>query len=51
MSSPKLHKDVKSWLNHWGIQEEAIMHNIDIITNIITFQFKENMWCDKKISR
>jgi hypothetical protein len=30
------HKDAKSWLNHWGIQEEAIMHNIDNITNIIT---------------
>jgi len=19
------HKDVKSWLNHWGMQEESIM--------------------------
>jgi hypothetical protein len=43
------HKDVKSWLNHWGIQEEAIMQNTDNITNIITSKFKENMWCDKEL--
>jgi hypothetical protein len=43
------HKDAKSWLNHWGIQEEAIMQNIDNITNIITSKFKENMWCDKEL--
>jgi len=41
------HKDVKYWLNHWGIQEEVIMHNIDNITNTITS--KENMWCDKEL--
>jgi hypothetical protein len=42
------HKDAKSWPNHWGIQE-AIMHNIDNITNIITSKFKENMWSDKEL--
>jgi hypothetical protein len=40
---------VKFWLNHWGIQEESIMWNIDNITNIITHKFKENMWCDKEL--
>jgi hypothetical protein len=38
------HKDAKSWLNHWGKQVEAIMHNIDNITNIITSKLKNNMW-------
>jgi hypothetical protein len=40
---------VKSWLNQWRIQKEAIMQNIDNITNIITSKFKENMWCDKEL--
>jgi len=40
---------VKSWLNHWGIQEEVIVQNIDNIRNIITSKFKENMWCDKEL--
>jgi hypothetical protein len=31
------HKDEKCWLNHWGIQEESIMHNTYNITNIINF--------------
>jgi hypothetical protein len=35
--------------NHWGIQEEFIMGNIDNITNIITSKFKENRWCDKEL--
>ena len=25
------------------------MHNTDNITNIITYKFKENMWCDKEL--
>jgi hypothetical protein len=37
------HKDGKSWINHWGIQEEVIMHNIVNIKNLITSKFKENM--------
>jgi hypothetical protein len=41
------HKDAKPWINHWGIQEEAIMKNINNITNINNSKFKENMWCDK----
>jgi hypothetical protein len=42
-------KDAKYWLNIWGIQEEAIMQNINNFTNIITSKFKENMWCDKEL--
>jgi hypothetical protein len=43
------HKDAKSWLNHWGIQEDVILQNTDNIKNIITSKFKENMWCDKEL--
>jgi hypothetical protein len=43
------HKYAKYCPNHWGIQEEAIMQNIDNITNIITSKFNENMWCDKEL--
>jgi hypothetical protein len=42
-------KDVKSWINHWEIQEQSIMHSIDNTTNIVTSKFKENMWCDKEL--
>jgi hypothetical protein len=44
------HKNAKPWLNHWGIQEYAILQNTDIIKNIFTFKFKENnLWCDKEL--
>jgi hypothetical protein len=43
------HKDAKSWLNHWGIQEATIIHNIDNIKNIITSKFKEILWCEKAL--
>jgi hypothetical protein len=43
------HKDVKSWLNHWGIQEEVIMEIINNIRNIITSKLKENRWGHKKL--
>jgi hypothetical protein len=37
------HKDVKSWLNHWGIKEAVTMQNNDNIKNVITSQFKEKL--------
>jgi hypothetical protein len=40
------HKDAKSWANHWGIKEEVTLQNNDNIRNIITFKFKEKLWCD-----
>jgi hypothetical protein len=43
------HKDVKSWLNHWGIKEEVTLQNNDNIKNIITSKFKEKLWCDKEL--
>jgi hypothetical protein len=37
----------KSCLNHWGIEEEVTLQNIDNIKNIITSKFKEKLWCNK----
>jgi hypothetical protein len=31
------------------IQENVILHDIDNHKNIITFEFKEHIWCDKKL--
>jgi hypothetical protein len=43
------HKDAKSWINHWAIKEDAILHNTNNIKNIFISKFKENMWCDKEL--
>jgi hypothetical protein len=43
------HKDAQCWLNNWGIKEEIILKKKDDIKNIITFKFKEKLWCDKKL--
>jgi hypothetical protein len=43
------HKDVKSWLNHWRIEEEVTLQNIDTIKNTITSKFKEKLWCNKEL--
>jgi hypothetical protein len=29
------HKDVESWLSHWRVMGEIILHNKDTIKNII----------------
>ena len=34
-------KDTKAWSNHWSINENDILHNIDNVKNIITSKFKE----------
>ena len=40
-------KDIMTWLNHWGINENDILQNIDNVKNIITSKFKENFWCEE----
>ena len=34
-------KGTMSWLNHWGIEENITLQNINNIKNIITYKFKE----------
>ena len=43
-------KDTMAWLNHWGIDENDSLHNIDIVKNIITSKFKEKLWCEENLA-
>ena len=43
-------KDTMAWLNHWGINENEILQNIDNVKNIITSKFKEKFWCEKNLA-
>ena len=38
-----------AWLNHWGIDGNDILHNIDNVKNIITYEFKEKLWCEENL--
>ena len=39
------YKDTKAWLNHWEIDKNVALQNINNIKNIVTSKFKEKMWC------
>ena len=43
-------KDNMTWLNHWGINENDILQNIDAIKIIITSKFKEKLWCEENLA-
>jgi hypothetical protein len=43
------HKDAKSWLNHWRIEEEITLQNINTNKNIIMFKFGEKLCCNKEL--
>jgi hypothetical protein len=43
------HKDVRSWLNYWGIMEETILQKKYTIKKNVKSKFKEKMWCDKEL--
>jgi len=42
------YKDATTWLNHWGIDKNSTLQDINNIRIIITSKFKEKMW-DKKV--
>ena len=37
------------WLNHWDIDENDTLQNIDNVKNIITSKCKEKMWWEKNL--
>ena len=39
-----------AWLNHWGIDENAILRNIDNVKNIIISKFKGKFWCEVNLA-
>jgi len=43
------YKDMRSWLNHWEINENVALQNINNIKNIVISIFKEKMWCEKDL--
>jgi hypothetical protein len=42
------HKDVDSWLNHWRIDRETTLQNINTIKSTITTKFKEKLWLQQR---
>ena len=43
------YKDTRAWLNHWEINENVVVQNINNIKNIVTSKFKEKLWCEKNL--
>ena len=43
------YKYTRAWLNHWEIEENVWLQNINNIKNIVTSKFKEKMWCEKDL--
>ena len=43
------YKDTRDWLNHWEIDENVALQNINNIKNIFTSNFREKMWCEKDL--
>ena len=44
------YKDTRVWLNHWEIDENVALQNINNIKKIVTSKFKEKMWCEKDLA-
>ena len=44
------YKDTRAWLNHWEIDENVALKNINNIKKIVTSKFKEKMWCEKDLA-
>ena len=43
------YKDTRSWLNHWDIDKNIALQNINNIKNIVSSKFKEKLWCGKDL--
>ena len=43
-------KYTTAWLNHWGINENDILQNIDNAKNIITSKFKKKLRCGENLA-
>ena len=43
------YKDTKAWLNHWEIDKNVALQNINDIKNIVNSKVKEKMWCEKDL--
>ena len=43
------YKYTRAWLNHWEINENVALQNINNIKSIVTSRFKNKMWCEKDL--
>ena len=43
------YKDTRAWLSHSEINENIALQKINNIKNMITFKFKEQLWCGKDL--
>ena len=39
-----------AWLNHWGIDENDILQNIDNVKTINTSKLKEKLWREENLA-
>ena len=39
-----------AWLNHWDINENHFLHNIDNVKNIITSKFEVKFWYEENLA-
>ena len=44
------YKDTSAWLNHWEIDDDVALQNINNIKKTVTSKFKEKMWCEKDLA-
>ena len=44
------YKDTRAQFNHWEIDENVALQNINNVKNIVTSKFKEKMWCEKDLA-
>ena len=43
------YKDNAAQFNHWEIDKNIALQNINHIKNIVTSKFKEKLWCEKDL--
>ena len=43
------YKYTRAWLNHWGIDKNVAVQNINNIKIIVTSKFKEKLCCEKDL--
>ena len=43
------YKDIRASVNHWEINKNVALKNINNIKNIVPYKFKEKMWCEKDL--
>ena len=43
------YKDTRARLDHWEIDKNVALQNINNIKNIVNSKYKDKMWCEKDL--